>query len=72
MCPFFLDLWHAHLQNKLIYSTHQSSFIHIDLGALTSHITSKTLQHIRLNYSWVSGLNLSFSAFMFLFVYLLV
>jgi len=71
-CHFFLDLWHMRHETKLIYSTHQSSFVHINLGDLTTHITSKTLRRIWLSYSQVSGLNLSFSAFLPLFVYFLV
>lgn len=68
----FLDLWHACHKPKLIYSTHQNSFFHLDLGALTSHNTSRTLWHIWLSYSWVSDPNLYFSAFLSLFVFLLV
>jgi len=68
-CHFFLDLWHSRHEPRIIYSMHHSSLFHINMGALTSHSTSKTLQQIRLSYSWVSGLNLSFSAFLLLFVY---
>jgi len=51
---------------------HQSSFFHVDIGALTSHNTSKTLWRVRLSYSWLSGLNFSFSTFFSLFVFMLV
>lgn len=57
---------------KLIYSALQISLLHIDLGPLTSHSTSRTLRHIQLSYSRVIHLNFSFAAFMSLFVFWLV
>ena len=67
-----LDLWHAH-QNFDVIKTHQSDVAekipHINLVALTSHITSRSCRHIQLSCFGVSPLSITCVAFFPLFVF---
>jgi len=42
----FLDLWHAHHKPQNYLFDYAKLIPHIELGALTSHITYRSLRHI--------------------------
>jgi len=70
-----LDLWHVH-HNLDVIKNHQLDVAelipHINLVALTSHITSRSSRHIQLNCFGVSSLLMPCFSFLLLFVFLLV
>ena len=49
-CLFFLDLWHARHKPQTYLFNASEVILHIDLGALTSHNTSRSLRHVQLSY----------------------
>lgn len=65
-----LDSWHA-CYNLDVIKNHQPDaaehISHINLAALTSHITSRSNRHIQLNWFGVSPLPMPFVAFLSLF-----
>ena len=68
----FLDLWHVHHNLNLIktYEPNTAELIpHIDLTTLTSHITSRSLQHFHLSCLRASLLLMPCAAFLSLFVF---
>ena len=69
-----LDLWHAH-HNLDAIKTHQLDAAelipHINIVALTSHITCRSSRHIQLNFFGVSMLPMPCVAFLSLFVFCL-
>lgn len=70
-----LDLWHAHHNLDVIktYQPNDTKLIpHINLVALTSHITSRSCRHIQLNSFGVSLLSMTCVAFMLLIVFSIV
>ena len=70
-----LDLWHVH-HNLDVIKTHQPDAAelipHINLAALTSHITSRSSEHIQLSCFGVSPLPMPCATFLSLFVFSLV
>jgi len=71
-CRFFLDLWHVCPEPQNYVFDASELILHINLGAMTSHKTSRSLRHIHLNYFWVSHLYLFLAAFLSPFVFFLV
>ena len=74
-CRFFPDWWHVrhkpHPYQTYLFNV-ANLILDIDLGASTSHITSRSLWHIQLSFFQVSLLFISFAAFVSLFVFLFV
>lgn len=64
-----LDLLHVHHKPQTYLFDTAKLIPQINLGALISHNTSRSLQHIQLRFFWVGLLSMSFFAFLPLLVF---